>query len=157
MTIISSVIADNVIQRDGRRSIVEHHTDQLGIVYRHIYLSVGNANLNAALAAYAAQLDADLTNNEIQANIGNVTRDGSLAVTSTIYSTGAQNFSALREAYRTAARVEAIMIGDFLSSLTDAQLRTAFSMTQAEVNTLRTNKLTPSASAATTIRSTVGA
>ena len=49
------------------------------------------------------------------------------------------------------------MIGDFLASLTDTQLRNAFSMTAGQVTTLRTNKLTPATNAATTIRATTGA
>jgi hypothetical protein len=49
------------------------------------------------------------------------------------------------------------MIGDFLSTLTNAQLQTLFSMTSGQVTTLRSSKLTPAASAAATIRAATGA
>jgi hypothetical protein len=48
------------------------------------------------------------------------------------------------------------MIGDFLSSLTDGQLQTIFSMTAGQVTTLRSTKLTPAATAAATIRAATG-
>jgi hypothetical protein len=63
----------------------------------------------------------------------------------------------LRSGYQSATRIEAIFAGDFLASLTDTQLRNLFGMTQGEVTTLRTNKLTPAANAAATIRATTGA
>jgi hypothetical protein len=68
-----------------------------------------------------------------------------------------QGINALRAAYQDATRTEAIFTGDFLGSLTDAQLRNAFGITQAQVTTLRTNKLVPAENAANTIRATSGA
>ncbi len=94
---------------------------------------------------------------EIERNIQDVTTNGSLATPVLILSTAAANFAALRTAYLTATKVEAIMMGDFLSTLTDGQLQTAFGLTAGQVTTLRTNKLTPAASAASTIRATTGA
>ena len=48
------------------------------------------------------------------------------------------------------------MMGDLLATLTDAQLRTAFGITQAQVVTLRANKLTPASEAATAMRAMTG-
>lgn len=93
---------------------------------------------------------------EITNNIVQIRTLGSLAVPTFVKSTVAQNAAAVRIAYQTATQLRAIMIGDFLSSLTDAQLRAAFGITQAQVLVLRTNKLTPAANSAASIRAAAG-
>lgn len=157
MPISSSTIAGVGVQRDGRRWILERHLDHLGIEYTRHWLAGASDDLDAALASYAAQLLGGIRDAEISRNIASVMANGSQAVTSTAYSTAAQNFSALRDAYQTATRVEAIMIGDFLGSLTDVQLRAAFNTTQTQVDNLRANKLGLATSAANGIRATTGA
>jgi hypothetical protein len=157
MSIVSSETVSTSVQRDGRRYVVERHVDHLGVAHERTWLAGATDNLAAALAAYAAILLDILRDREIGANIASVLSEGSLATVTLQHSTAAQNRTALRDAYRTATRTEAIMIGDYLNTLTDAQLQTAFSMTAGQVNTLRTNKLAPAASAATTIRAATGA
>lgn len=156
MSIVASVITVNRAQIDARRRITERHTDHLGAVFFRTYLAAVGADVNAALAAYAVVLAASITASEISDNITEVRARGSLATVSLLYSTAAQNFAALRASYQNATQAEAIMIGDFLSARTDAQLQTAFGMTAGQVTTLRTNKLTPAASAAATIRAAAG-
>lgn len=155
--IISSIISDVGIQHDGRRWVLEKHVDHLGIEHVRHWLAMVGENLNTALVAYASRLLTELRDVEISRNIALILIDGRLAATSTDYSTGAENFVVLRSGYQSATRAEAIFAGDFLASLTDAQLRNLFGMTQAEVTTLRTNKLTPATNAAATIRATAGA
>jgi hypothetical protein len=157
LPIISSIIADVSPQRDARRWVRELHTDHLGVQYVRTWLAQLADDLNAAISAYAAQLLSDIRDAEIARNVAAVLADGRSAVTSTNYSTAAQNFAALRTAYQNATRTEAIFIGDFLGSLSDVQLQAAFGMTAGQVTTLRTNKLTPATNAATTIRATTGA
>lgn len=156
MAIVSSEILEDAVQKDGRRWIRELHIDQVARKYIRIYLTTAVADAAAALAAFAIQLAADIIATEILSNIADVTSNGSLATISLIYSTAAQNRAAGRAAYLTSTRVEAIMIGDFLSSLTDGQLQTIFSMTAGQVTTLRTNKLTPAATTAAAIRAAAG-
>jgi hypothetical protein len=93
---------------------------------------------------------------EISQNIAEIVTLGELATPRLLYSTAAQNFAVLREAYQTAARIEAVMMADFLSSLSNAQLQAAFGMTAGQVTTLRTNKLTPAATLADQIRASTG-
>jgi hypothetical protein len=152
MPIESSTIAEVGTQRDGRRWVLEKHIDHLGIEHVRHWLAEASDDLDAAIAAYALRLLDDLRDAEIQRNVANVMADGRLAETSTVYSTAMQGINALRAAYQ-----EAIFTGDFLGSLTDAQLRNAFGITQAQVTTLRTNKLVPAENAANTIRATSGA
>jgi hypothetical protein len=156
MSIVSSVIARNDVQADGRRWIYEIHKDQAGVEHYRSYLAAAGFDTAAALAAYATQCWADIQASEISQNISQVTTLGSLATTTLVYTTAAANFAALRVAYQTATQDQAIMIGDFLSSLTNGQLQTAFGMTAGQVTTLRTNKLTPAATLAASIRASVG-
>lgn len=156
MSIVSSVITSVDTQSDGRRRVYESHTDHTGYVHLRQYLTTAIADINAALAAYAAGLPESLKQQEITENVREVTSRGSLATYTTVHSTVNQNLAALRDAYRNSLRVEAIMIGDFLSSLTNAQLQSIFNMTAGAVTTLRANKLTPAATAATDIRNASG-
>lgn len=156
MSIVSSQILEDAAQKDGRRWIREQHIDQVSVRYIRAYLTTAVADASAALATYATQLALDIVALEIGRNIADVAVNGSLATISLVYSTAAQNRAAGRTAYLNATRVEAIMIGDFLSSLTDAQLQTIFSMTAGQVTTLRSNKLTPAATNAAAIRAAAG-
>lgn len=159
MSIVSSVILSDSPQKDGRRDIRELHIDHLGVEHLRYYLAAVEAGIDvsAALMAYANRLPGDLRDAEIDANIYSVTTQGAAADVNLLHSTAAQNFNALRRAYKSMSNTEAIFAGEFLSSMTDAKLRDAFGLTATQVTTLRTNKLTPAASAATTIRNSTGA
>jgi hypothetical protein len=155
--IVSSIIAEDARQADGRRWIAERHTDQLGLAYEFRYLVAASADAVALMTARVAIINADLTAREIAANLAAVATLGSQAVPTFSYSTVAQNVAALRAAYASATQQQAIFAGEYLGSLTDAQLQSAFGLTAAQVTTLRASKLTPAASAAATIRAAAGA
>jgi hypothetical protein len=157
MSIVSSVIADISRQNDGRRWVHETHTDHTGVTWVRDWLATAIENLDTALAAYAVQLASDLARVEAEDWISQIKVDGSLVTVSLVHATLATIRQALRAAYRDATRTEAVMIGDFLSTLTDGQLQTLFGLTAGQVTTLRTNKLTPAANAAATIRASTGA
>lgn len=156
MAIVSSVIEAISPQKDGRSWVHEVHTDQVGVKYDRNYLAAAGLDTAAALVAYALSLADDIQAREIGKNIADVATNGSLASPTLVYSTAAQNFSSLRAVYQLATQTQAIMIGDFLNTLTDLQLQNAFSITAGQVTTLRANKLVPAATAATTIRAAAG-
>ena len=156
MSIVSSVIAATDVQKDGRKWVRELHTDNVAVKWERSYLAGALDDLNAALAAYAVILAANITAQEIASNLSAVLANGSLAVPIFVYSTQSAHLTALRAAYAISTRNDAIMIGDFLSSLTDGQLQTIFSMSAGQVTTLRSSKLTPAATLAASIRVTVG-
>lgn len=156
MPIVSSTILEDAAQRDGRRWIRERHTDQLGVAQVITYLGAANTDAAAVMAARVSVLDAALIADEIVRNVTQVMTLGSLAVYTFLHSTVAQNAAALRAAYLIATQLQAIMIGDALSILTNVQLQTAFGLTAGQVTTLRTNKLTPAAALAADIRASVG-
>lgn len=155
-TIVSSEVVSDVAQADGRRSLHERHVDSTGQEYVFHMLVSGDFDAVAALAARAAGLIPDRALVEIAQNMAEIATLGYLATVSLVYSTAAQNRAAGRAVYRTATYTQAIMIGDFLSSLSGGQLQTIFSMTSGEVATLRTNKLTSAAALAADIRAAAG-
>lgn len=157
MSIVSSSILQDNRQRDGRRQITEQHIDHLGIEYQRGYLAEPSFDAVAALPANAARIVSDTQAAEIAANIDAITTLGAQAILTFLYSTAGQLRTALRAAYKSATQTQAVFIGDFLSSLSDAQLQAAFGLTAPQVAVLRLNKLSPAASAAATIRSTDGA
>ncbi len=143
----AGLVIGNILFDDG-----SGNTETQQVTFEALANEDALTRLNAMTAARQARRVA----REIERNVVDVTTNGSLATPVLILSTAAANFAALRAAYQTSTKVEAIMIGDFLSTLTDAQLQTAFSLTAGQVTTLRTNKLTPAASAAATIRAATG-
>lgn len=153
--ITASVFAAS-LQADGRSIVHEVHTDSQGLTHDIVYNADQGADLNAALAAHAAALGTSLGTDEISSNLTQVFGLGSLAVPTFHFSIVADNVAALRAAYAVATQVQAIMTGDFLNSLTAAQLQNAFGLTAGQVNTLRTNKLGPAATLAASIRAAAG-
>lgn len=154
--IVSSAILSDLAQKDGRRWVVAQFTDLVGQIFTQTYLAPEGFDILARLAADASAMSAQLAAAEIAANISAIAFLGSLASPTAIYSTVAANAAAIRAAYRDASQVQAIMIGDYLSSLGNAALIAAFGLTAPQIVTLRANFLTPAASAAATIRATVG-
>jgi len=155
-SIVSSVIASDVVQVDGRHAVVEQHTDSFGIAHPFVYLAEIGTDINAMLAAHATQVLNSLVSGEISNNIALVEAFGSLAQPIFLYTTMAQNATPIREAYRVSTQGQAIQIGDYLNTLTDAQLAAGFNITQAQAANLRVNKLQPAAQTAATVRAEAG-
>lgn len=156
MAIVSSVLIEAALQRDGRLWSGEQHTDQLGLVYLYRTLLDAGVNATTVMNARVAVINALLITNEIAANLAAIETLGAPAAVTFNYSTAAQNAAAVRAAYATMTQTQAIFTGEFLGSLTDAQLQNAFGLTAGQVTALRTNKLTPATVAAATIRASVG-
>lgn len=156
MAIVSSVLIEAAPQRDGRLWSGEQHTDQLGLVYLYRTLLDAGVNATTVMNARVATINALLTANEIAANLAGIETLGTEFVPTFNYSTAAQNAAAVRAAYATMTRTQAIFTGEFLGALTDVQLENAFGLTQGQVTTLRANKLTPATAAAATIRASAG-
>ena len=70
MPIVSSRIAEDSRQIDGRRWVREQHTDQMGVVHEIVYMAeVGQV---VDLATSSARLETQLTEAEITANEADV-------------------------------------------------------------------------------------
>lgn len=155
-TITTSQVVSDDVQADGSRVVRERHVDSTGRDFLVHYEVLSDYSAPGALAAHAATLLAGEVARETADNIADILNNGSLATVTLLYVTAAQLQTALRDAYRTATRLQAIMIADYLSTLTNAQLQTLFGLTAAQATTFRTNKLTPAATTASAIRAAVG-
>lgn len=156
MAIASHTIEVGAVQANGLLAIVERYVRGDGSSVTFVTSVPQATDLNAWATARIATINASDQAAEVTKNITAVEADGSIAAPTFVYSTPAQNAAALRAAYQFATRTQAIMIGDFLNSLTDVQLENAFGLTAGQVATLRTNKLAPAATAAATIRAAAG-
>lgn len=155
-TIVSSTITHRNTQLDGRISVRELHIDSLNNNYVFDYMADQNTDQNSHLATSAANIIPQVAILEIASNMASVATFGSLAAPQFNFSTVAANVAALRIIYAGASQAQAIMIGDFLNSLSNAQLQSAFGLTGQQVTNLRANTLSPAAVQATQIRSAVG-
>lgn len=159
MPIVSSSVQSMNRQIDGRVQVVEQHLDSLGV--NHLFLYLAPAGTTAAQAATTctnrdAGISADMKAQEIANNIAAVSTLGKFAVITLNDSTALQNAAALRVAYKDMTQAQAILTGEYLSTLSDGALQTAFSLTAGQVTSLRTNTLTPAANTAATIRAATG-
>lgn len=143
---VSSTHVVGHAQVDGRRYVVELHTDVVGVVRRAEWLSPGNlsdAELTEICTARAAALDTELADREAFEKVNGV------AAVTLSYQTAAQFATRLREWYRNASREELCRLAWWLVEmlgaglLTDAQLRSAsaFDMTANAWNSFKAAKL----------------
>jgi len=70
MPIVQSTVIADAPQVDGRRRLVEAHTDHLGKAHRYgpVWVSA-DYDAQTGLTAHAAQIEAQLADVEIEANI----------------------------------------------------------------------------------------
>lgn len=133
----SSLVAIGHPQADGRRYITETHIDVIGD--RHVieYGPVPALDYAVTLAARAAQLDAQLADEELQHCIDSGT-------VKTQHQTAAQFAARFRERYRAASKEEAARLATWIidritaAQITDAQVRNAFGLTVTQYNALKT-------------------
>lgn len=152
MNIISSTYVAHP-QADGRSIVIEAHIDLAGLRHQLVYTAAADDDLDAAMAGHAVNLGNDLAQNEIITNISLVSRQGSQATLSTVYSSQADNAAAFFAAYQDLAGTpQGIMLGDYANSLPDVTLEALYGITADQLATIRANTLQPAATAATAIR-----
>ena len=138
MPILSSSVVVDAAQLDGRRHVIEHHTDHVGVIHPVFYLAEAGADVTLPLAARATQIADGLRETEVADNLGRILSGEPLTAITTVHVDGATLRQRLRLLFQTATGEPACRLAVFLQSLTDAQLRAIFGITQAQVPTLRT-------------------
>jgi hypothetical protein len=125
MPIVASSVIEDRAQADGRRSIREQHTDQLGLNYYMQYLADASFVATSLLATHAAQISADLTANEIANNLANALNQ---IMPTNNYSTPAQNIANLRAVYASLSQWDSCRLGNFIFNLnlSDVSLENVF-------------------------------
>lgn len=153
----AAVTPDALAQADGRMWFYQLFTLSDGTTWKDVYLAAVGHDADAALIVKQAIVEALLTQREIAENLASFVTLGSLAPAASLkFSTVSQNGAAARQHYLTSSKLDSVLLGDYLSTLPNGVLQTAFGMTAGQVTTLRTNKLTPAANLAASIRATVG-
>jgi hypothetical protein len=152
--IVASIIASANLQRDGRVSVMEQHTDVLGTTYPNIYLAAAGADLSAALAMHAASLSNQLEQNEINANLTQVIASGGGAVVTFNYSTQMQSIAAMAQQFNKLGPWEVVLLAEFLVAMPSVDQTQVLGMTAAEVLSLQT-ALTAAQTALTALQEAV--
>lgn len=137
-------------------TVREVHTDLAGVAHQIVYQAKVGDDLTAAMNAHAADLGANLAAQEVADNMNRAMTLGKFANNVTIYSTPAQNTAALNAAWPNLLNVQAIFIGEYLNTLSDAVLEAVFGWTPAHTASVRSTFLVPYASMAASIRSATG-
>lgn len=132
MSIIASAVIADHPQAGGRRRVTEAHTDHLGGVHRVEYVAQAKVDVQAAMAARAPLIEAELAAAEIGANLERSAGDWSFR-----HCNRAQVAAAIREKFKTAAGIDALLLAERIAPLTDAQLKAAFGLNDAGVTALR--------------------
>ena len=137
MTIVSSVVSEDVIRRDGRRDIVERHTDHLGIAHVVRYMAEFGQDIASLLAQHAIQIAKALRDNELEQARDSL-EDGADPSTVTIeHSTRNQMRRFLVRHFLRSQTRPAIRVIRLIDNLTDQQLRNLLNIGQARVDAIR--------------------
>jgi hypothetical protein len=137
MPIVSSVHTLGVVQKDGRRWVVEDHADNFGTHYLHEYLAEPNADYAAILSDRAVVLSQRLIDREIVTLLGNDADPVLEHATKTLFA------QVLRETYRNATREECARLAAWIIHrinsgwVTETQVRNAFGLTVGQWTTLK--------------------
>ncbi len=136
MSIVNSVIVENVVQKDGRRSVRERHTDHVGVPHFVNYMAEAGANVNTALAARVAKIEAQLASAEVDDNVQRAMDQLSPVF---VHSTVNQFRAELRRRFKDASGWDLVRLGKFVNSLglTDPQLTALFGVSGAALTALK--------------------
>jgi len=141
MPIVSSVIQTDRPQADGRRKIVEAHTDHLGRVHMRRYLAGDGDNVSAGLVTRAGEILEGLVIHELGQHVSAVSQFGSGAVIVLVYVTAGEARSALREALRDARGIILANLAEFCLTLTNGQLQSLFGVSAGTQTTQLRSRL----------------
>jgi hypothetical protein len=142
MPIVSSTFSVDVAQRDGRRYVVETHTDSAGGVHRREYGPVGEVDYAAILAARAQALGIELADSEAAAAFE------ADAAPVLVHQTAVQLAARFREAYRNASDIRQAKMATWIlariaaGTFTDTQVRNAFGLTTTQYNAMKARMTT---------------
>lgn len=142
MPIVTSVIVENTLQPDGRRSVRERHVDSVGAEQFCSYLGPAGVDAAAVMAARVSLLNAALKSHEINANLAKALAGETDAFTFA-HSSVDENLAALRELYRVATRWEVVILGHALhhQNLSNARVDTLFGTSNAAGRTAVRDRL----------------
>ena len=133
--IVASQIVEDATQVDGRRHIVERHTETDGTIHEFRWTAEVGQDATAGLAARATYIDSKLPEVESERLVNAIADDEEIPARK--YATPAAVLRALRNRLREAEPFQIARLARFLLTRSDAELRAVFSIEQAAVAALR--------------------
>ena len=138
MAITGSVLTLGSVQVDGRRYVVETHSDSQGVCAVIEYLAAIGADYNAIMADRAIALNSSLADQEARSKVQADTNP-----TPFRFQTGLQFLNRLRAFYQQATQLQCAYLANWIlnriadGSVTDAQLQNAFNLTSGQYTALK--------------------
>ena len=139
MSIISSTIIEDSVQKDGRRWICERHVDHISEIFEIRYMAGAGTNINDIMTSRIVLLESESKRQELENNLANALSNDSPAPT-TKYSTNAEFAALLREKFKISKGRDALRLGWYVESfnLTNNQLANLFGITVGQAATFQT-------------------
>ncbi len=135
---LSSEIVQQTIQANGSVNVHERHTDHIGKTYDIVYNAPAGTDLNILLGIRAARLNESLKQSDLRRAVFEAPWDYTL-----VYATNADLAPYVRDLYRESIKDQtalvALRIIEWINNgrFTVAQLKTVFSLSTAEFDTLK--------------------
>jgi len=141
MSISNSTIVEDRVQVDGRRHVRERHTDHLAATHDVPYMAEAGANATTTMNNRVASIEAQLKQNEIDANLAKAL-NGETGTFTFQHSTAGENLTALCDMYKLLTKWELITVAHVLhhQNLTNQQITNNFGFSGAAIQTFL-NKL----------------
>ncbi len=137
MTIVSSVVSQDVKRRDGRRNIVERHTDHLGGVHPYRYMAEPGQDVSPLLAKHAIEHVDSLRDGELDGALGSLEQGADPSTLPVEHSTRNQMWRFLLLHFLRSQARSAIRVIRLIDNLTDRELRNLLNIGQARVDAIR--------------------
>jgi hypothetical protein len=141
MPIVSSIIRQDHAQADGRRRIVEQHTDHLGNEYSASYLGEASIDAAAVMAGRVAGIETRLVDKEENRFVSEVLEGRDLINIVASHSTKNKIWKRLLLEYRKRDARFGIKLLPLLqhinANFTDTQIKNFLDITQTKLNAIR--------------------
>ena len=133
MTIITSVIVDDMPQRDGRRFVRERHTDQYGVIQEVTYLAEALEDVAVAMASRVVMIEQQVINGELETNASLALSDLAFQPPTLRYCTALQLRNHIRLIYAAGKGFHLCRLAWYIQrlGLTDNQLKSMFGVNDA--------------------------
>lgn len=138
MAIVSSTIKFQFPMPNGRTQVFEEHTDSVGTVHVNIYIAEVGADISALLTANATALTATLARSELDAQYNDLLGKlgtGFTVQLNNITATQWRNF--IRAKYLHSTQLESCIIARYVLTFSDAQIKNAFNINDAQLAALK--------------------
>lgn len=137
MSIVNSIVSEDTLRRDGRRNIVERHTDHLGVAHTVRYIALAGQDIGPLLSQHAGMTAGALRDGELEDAVNVVDDGGDPSTIAVEHSTRNQMRRFLVGHFLRSQARAAIRVIRLIDDLRDNQLRSLLGVGQAKVAKIR--------------------